>query len=164
MSYDPLQAELAQHVPVVQCSIAGTRIVGRLCVGNKNGLLVPQTTTDQELLHLRNAVRRDWEMRRDLCGDTRVGMGVALWALLLCSWALLLGFAIGLCSWALQLGFAIGLWAQERIDTWEIVGRDMRQIWGRVRFSRFRFSLGEDTHYLKYLDMHLITHEDAGHV
>ena len=46
--------------------------------------------------------------------------------------ALLLGFALGLCSWALQLGFAIGLWPQERIDTWEIVGRDMRQIWGSI--------------------------------
>merc|ERR1719446_471803 len=54
--FSVFEAELAQHVPVVQCSIAGTRIVGRLCVGNKNGLLVPQTTTDQELLHLRNAL------------------------------------------------------------------------------------------------------------
>ena len=101
MSYDPLQAELAQHVPVVQCSIAGTRIVGRLCVGNKNGLLVPQTTTDQELLHLRNAVRRDWR-----CTEIHLeihGLGWALRSglLLLCSWALLLGFAIGPCNWAL---------------------------------------------------------------
>eukprot|EP00965_Chrysotila_dentata_P133766 4424226-Pleurochrysis_carterae.AAC.1 len=32
---------------VVQTSIAGTRIVGRVTVGNKNGLIVPSTTTDQ---------------------------------------------------------------------------------------------------------------------
>lgn len=37
-------------------SIAGCRIVGRLTVGNKNGLLVPSTTTDQELQHLRNSL------------------------------------------------------------------------------------------------------------
>ena len=41
-------------IPVVHTSIAGTRLVGRLTAGNKNGLLVPNTTTDQELQHLRN--------------------------------------------------------------------------------------------------------------
>lgn len=78
------EAELADHIPVVKTSIAGTRLVGRLTVGtcacfvqwsakhgtmprwalvgisyassncvlcthagNKNGLLVPNTTTDQ---------------------------------------------------------------------------------------------------------------------
>merc|ERR1719181_829738 len=41
---------------VVQTSIAGTRIIGRMIVGNKNGLIVPATTTDQELLHLRNSL------------------------------------------------------------------------------------------------------------
>jgi translation initiation factor 6 len=40
----------------VHTSIAGCRIVGRLTVGNKNGLLVPSTTTDQELQHLRNSL------------------------------------------------------------------------------------------------------------
>ncbi|KAL9402741.1 hypothetical protein Peur_006590 [Populus x canadensis] len=34
-------------IPVVKTSIAGTRIIGRLCAGNKNGHLVPHTTTDQ---------------------------------------------------------------------------------------------------------------------
>ncbi len=92
-------------------------------------------------------------MRRDLFGDTRVGMGVALWALLLCSWALLLGFALGLCNWALQLGFGH---KKESIH-----GKSWGVTCGR---SGVRFSLGEDTHYLKYLDMHLTLHEDAGHV
>lgn len=43
-------------MPVIHTSIAGTRVVGRLTVGNKNGLLVPNTTTDQELQHLRNSL------------------------------------------------------------------------------------------------------------
>jgi len=50
------EAELAEHIPVVQTSIAGARIIGRMCVGNKNGLMVPASTTDQELLHLRNSL------------------------------------------------------------------------------------------------------------
>lgn len=43
-------------MPVVHTSIAGCRFVGRVTAGNKNGLLVPSTTTDQELLHLRNSL------------------------------------------------------------------------------------------------------------
>jgi translation initiation factor 6 len=54
--YSVFESELADHVPVIHCSIAGTRIIGRLTAGNKNGLLVPSTTTDQELQHLRNAL------------------------------------------------------------------------------------------------------------
>lgn len=54
--YSVFESELADYIPVVPCSIAGTRIVGRLTAGNKNGLLVPNTTTDQELQHLRNAL------------------------------------------------------------------------------------------------------------
>merc|ERR1711975_166297 len=34
--------------------IGGTRIIGRVAVGNRHGLLVPRITTDQELQHLRN--------------------------------------------------------------------------------------------------------------
>ena len=54
--YSVFEAELADHIPVIQTSIAGTRIIGRMIVGNKNGLIVPSTTTDQELLHLRNSL------------------------------------------------------------------------------------------------------------
>lgn len=50
------EAELADHIPVVKTSIAGTRLVGRMVVGNKNGLLLPNTTTDQELMHIRNSL------------------------------------------------------------------------------------------------------------
>jgi translation initiation factor 6 len=54
--YASLESELADHVPVVHTSIGGTRIVGRLCVGNKHGLLVPSIITDNELRHLRNSL------------------------------------------------------------------------------------------------------------
>lgn len=49
-----MEAELADTIPVIHCSIAGTRIVGRITVGNRHGLLVPYATTDQELQHIRN--------------------------------------------------------------------------------------------------------------
>jgi translation initiation factor 6 (eIF-6) len=42
--------------PLSRCSIAGCRIVGRLCVGNSKGLLLPNSTTDQELQHIRNSL------------------------------------------------------------------------------------------------------------
>jgi translation initiation factor 6 len=48
------EAELVKHMPVVHCSIGGTRIVGRTTVGNRHGLLVPNLTQDTELQHLRN--------------------------------------------------------------------------------------------------------------
>ncbi|WVZ71554.1 hypothetical protein U9M48_020128 [Paspalum notatum var. saurae] len=54
--YSVLEGELAGAVPVVRTSVAGTRIVGRLCVGNKRGLLLPHTATDQEIQHLRNSL------------------------------------------------------------------------------------------------------------
>ncbi|RWR83194.1 eukaryotic translation initiation factor 6-2-like protein [Cinnamomum micranthum f. kanehirae] len=54
--YSTFEAELADVIPVVKTSIAGTRIIGRLCAGNKNGLLLPHNTTDQELQHLRNSL------------------------------------------------------------------------------------------------------------
>jgi len=54
--YSVFEAELADHIPVIHASIAGVRIVGRLTVGNRKGLVVPSSTTDQELLHIRNSL------------------------------------------------------------------------------------------------------------
>ncbi|XP_034251679.1 eukaryotic translation initiation factor 6 [Thrips palmi] len=54
--YSVFEAELAETIPVIHASLAGCRIIGRMCVGNKNGLLVPSTTTDDELQHLRNSL------------------------------------------------------------------------------------------------------------
>lgn len=69
--YSAFEAELADVIPIVHTTIAGTRIVGRMTAGlsiacpcttltirtgNRYGLLVPSTTTDQELQHLRNSL------------------------------------------------------------------------------------------------------------
>jgi len=50
------ESELQDHIPVVRVSVAGCRVIGRLSIGNKNGLLLPNTTTDQELLHIKNSL------------------------------------------------------------------------------------------------------------
>jgi translation initiation factor 6 len=54
--YSVFEAELSEHVPVIHCNIGDCRVVGRMVVGNKNGLLVPSSTSDQELMYLRNAL------------------------------------------------------------------------------------------------------------
>ncbi|XP_074644687.1 eukaryotic translation initiation factor 6-like [Tubulanus polymorphus] len=63
--YSTFESELeASKIPVVHTAIGGCRIIGRLCVGNRNGLLVPSSTTDQELQHLRNSLPDAVEIRR----------------------------------------------------------------------------------------------------
>lgn len=47
--FSVFESELGAKMPVAHCSIAGTKIVGRLCAGNKNGLILPTSTTDAEL-------------------------------------------------------------------------------------------------------------------
>ncbi|KAI8759607.1 eukaryotic translation initiation factor 6 [Biomphalaria glabrata] len=54
--YSVFEGEIGDTIPVVHASIAGCRVIGRMCVGNRHGLLVPNTTTDQELQHIRNAL------------------------------------------------------------------------------------------------------------
>lgn len=54
--YSVFEAELAEHIPVIHATIGGNRFVGRTTVGNRRGLLVPNTTTDIELQHLRNSL------------------------------------------------------------------------------------------------------------
>lgn len=54
--YSVFEAECADHIPIVKTSVAGTTLVGRMTVGNKNGLLMPNSTTDQELMHVRNSL------------------------------------------------------------------------------------------------------------
>lgn len=54
--YSVFEGELADAIPVVHTSIGGVRIIGSLTAGNRNGLLVPNSTTDQELQHIRNAL------------------------------------------------------------------------------------------------------------
>ncbi|KAJ2804147.1 Eukaryotic translation initiation factor 6 [Coemansia helicoidea] len=54
--YSVFEGELGDVIPVIHTSIAGMRTIGRLTAGNKRGLLVPNSTTDQELQHLRNSL------------------------------------------------------------------------------------------------------------
>lgn len=54
--YSVFESELSDHVPVIHATIAGCRFVGRTTVGNRRGILVPSTTTDMELQHLRNSL------------------------------------------------------------------------------------------------------------
>lgn len=62
--YSIFESELSETIPVVHCSIAGCRIIGRLCVANRHGLLVPSTTTDQELQHIRNSLPDSVKIQR----------------------------------------------------------------------------------------------------
>jgi len=58
------ESELEGVIPVVRCSVAGCRVIGRLTTGNKNGLLLPNTTTDQELTHIRNSLPDEISVQR----------------------------------------------------------------------------------------------------
>jgi len=62
--YSVFESELADHIPVIHTSIAGVRIIGRLTAGNKRGLLVPSTATDQELQHLKNSLPDSVKVQR----------------------------------------------------------------------------------------------------
>ena len=53
--YEAFRTEL-DGVPIVPMSIAGTKMVGRMTAGNSTGLLVPATTTDEELEVLTNSL------------------------------------------------------------------------------------------------------------
>jgi len=56
--------ELGGHIPVIATPIASSRTVGRLTCGNSKGLLVPNTTTDQELQHIRNSLPNSVQVKR----------------------------------------------------------------------------------------------------
>jgi len=54
--YSVFESELNDVIPVVYTSISDCRIIGRMVVGNRHGLLVPTSTNDQELQHIRNSL------------------------------------------------------------------------------------------------------------
>ncbi len=63
-SFSVFEGELSDTIPVVHASIGGCRIIGRMCAGNRHGLLVPNTTTDQELQHIRNSLPDSVKIQR----------------------------------------------------------------------------------------------------
>uniref|UniRef100_A0A7S4JI18 Eukaryotic translation initiation factor 6 n=1 Tax=Odontella aurita TaxID=265563 RepID=A0A7S4JI18_9STRA len=54
--YSVFESELSEHIPVIHATIGGCRFVGRTTVGNRRGLIIPNTASDQELGHLRNSL------------------------------------------------------------------------------------------------------------
>ncbi|EEA06067.1 eukaryotic translation initiation factor 6, putative [Cryptosporidium muris RN66] len=58
------EAELMDHIPIINTLIGGTRLVGRCTVGNRHGLLVSNMTSDQELQHLRNSLPDEIKVQR----------------------------------------------------------------------------------------------------
>jgi len=62
--YSFFETDIGSHIPVIHTSIGGTKIIGRLTCGNKNGLLVPNTTTDNELQYLRNCLPDNIVLKR----------------------------------------------------------------------------------------------------
>lgn len=62
--YSVFEQGLNGTIPIVQTTVAGIRTIGRLLTGNRHGLLVPATCTDQELQHLRNSLPDAVEVQR----------------------------------------------------------------------------------------------------
>ena len=54
--YSVFEQELGNHVTLIHATIGATSLVGTLSAGNKNGLLLPSSCTDNEMLHLRNSL------------------------------------------------------------------------------------------------------------
>uniref|UniRef100_A0A7S0G1G4 Eukaryotic translation initiation factor 6 n=1 Tax=Rhodosorus marinus TaxID=101924 RepID=A0A7S0G1G4_9RHOD len=71
--YSVFEAELADHIPVVRVSVSGTRIVGRMVAGNKNGLVLPDSVTDQEMQHMANSLPDTVRIVR--CSDRLTALG-----------------------------------------------------------------------------------------
>lgn len=55
---------LVDTIPVVHATVGGCRIIGRLTVGNRHGLLVPNETSDVELQHIRNSLPDEVKIQR----------------------------------------------------------------------------------------------------
>jgi translation initiation factor 6 len=63
-TYSLFDQELSKYMPVVQCAVADTGLLGRLTVGNKKGLLVPNTINDHELTLIRNSLPDSIKIRK----------------------------------------------------------------------------------------------------
>ncbi|OAF69052.1 hypothetical protein A3Q56_03198 [Intoshia linei] len=54
--YSTFESELPPEIPVFNALINNTKIIGRMCIGNSKGLLLPHITTDNELKHITNSM------------------------------------------------------------------------------------------------------------
>jgi translation initiation factor 6 len=62
--YSVFESELSPHMPVVSCSIAQCKIIGTMVACNSKGLLLPNNTTDNELMAIRNSLPEDVKIQR----------------------------------------------------------------------------------------------------
>lgn len=60
--YSHFQAHL--NVPIAETTINTISPIGNLACGNKNGLLLPDTVNDQELMHIRNLLPENIKIRK----------------------------------------------------------------------------------------------------
>ena len=47
--YHSFDINIGKDITVIPATISGMKIVGRMTTGNKNGLLVPESTTEEEM-------------------------------------------------------------------------------------------------------------------
>lgn len=62
--HNPLFLTLSEQIPTIEATINTIRTVGTLLVGNKNGLLVPNTILDYEFRQLRQALPGNVRIKR----------------------------------------------------------------------------------------------------
>ncbi|XP_065065159.1 eukaryotic translation initiation factor 6-like [Rhopilema esculentum] len=62
--YSVFEGELVDTIPVIHTSVANCNIIGRMSAGNRHGLILPNTTTDQELQHIRNSLPESVQVQR----------------------------------------------------------------------------------------------------
>ena len=62
--YSLFESTCGNYLPVVVCTIAGTKIVGTMTAGNKRGLLVPESITDAEYDFLREQLPDEVEIKK----------------------------------------------------------------------------------------------------
>ena len=58
------ESELGSYLPIISTSIAGIRVIGSMAVGNKNGLLLPSSTTDSELKDIKHLLPEEVNVRK----------------------------------------------------------------------------------------------------
>lgn len=51
-------------IPLAETTLNTISVIGNLAVGNSHGLLLPETTNDQEMLHIRNLLPESVKIRR----------------------------------------------------------------------------------------------------
>ena len=62
--YRTVQGDLPEN-PLIRTSLSGCRVIGRMCVGNNHGLLVPEAIYDTELEHIRDKIPESIQIKKN---------------------------------------------------------------------------------------------------